>query len=199
MNGEAVNQIDGFAKDQHRVHIGELAVTVHIAALLDLLAEVDQLYTVAQDHDGIQIVKLTVPAGIAPDNIVRILGTAAGAGAVLEAVTQSLAIGFTAAVAGLGRVTGSGLPIMAQSLAVGLSDVVQNQSGNVRLEMLFIDEGFGSLDESALQRAMELLSRLSDGKRTIGVISHVAELRERIPKKLLVLHGPSGSRIESEY
>lgn len=85
------------------------------------------------------------------------------------------------------------------ALAVGLSDVVQNQSGNVRLEMLFIDEGFGSLDESALQRAMELLSRLSDGKRTIGVISHVAELRERIPKKLLVLHGPSGSRIESEY
>lgn len=85
------------------------------------------------------------------------------------------------------------------ALAVGLSDVVQNQSGNVRLEMLFIDEGFGSLDDGTLQRAMELLARLSDGKRTIGVISHVSELRERIPKKLLVTHTARGSHIESEY
>ncbi len=85
------------------------------------------------------------------------------------------------------------------ALAVGLSDVVQNQSGNVRLEMLFIDEGFGSLDENSLQRAIGLLARLSDGKRTIGVISHVAELRERIPKKLLVTHTQNGSAVRAEY
>lgn len=85
------------------------------------------------------------------------------------------------------------------ALAVGLSDVVQNQSGHVRLEMLLIDEGFGSLDEGTLQRAMELLSRLSDGKRTIGVISHVSELRERIDKKLIVSHTPKGSRISAVY
>ena len=84
------------------------------------------------------------------------------------------------------------------SLAVGLSDVVQNRSGNVRLEMLFIDEGFGSLDDAALQRAISLLSRLSDGKRTIGVISHVQMLRECIEKKILVTHGSSGSELHVE-
>ena len=84
------------------------------------------------------------------------------------------------------------------SLAVGLSDVVQNQSGHVRLEMLFIDEGFGSLDDSALQRAVALLSRLSDGNRTIGVISHVQMLRECIQKKILVTHGTRGSELHVE-
>ncbi len=85
------------------------------------------------------------------------------------------------------------------ALAVGLSDVVQDQSGHVRLDMLFIDEGFGSLDETTLQRAMELLGRLSDGKRTICVISHVAELRDRIDKKLLVTHTARGSTVCAQY
>ena len=85
------------------------------------------------------------------------------------------------------------------SLAVGLSDVVQNQNGRVRLEMLFIDEGFGSLDAGTLQRAMELLAKLSDGKRTIGVISHVEQLRECIDKKILVTHGSRGSELRTEF
>lgn len=84
------------------------------------------------------------------------------------------------------------------SLAVGLSDVVQNRSGHVRLEMLFIDEGFGSLDDSTLQRAVGLLSRLSDGNRTIGVISHVQLLRECIQKKIVVTHGTRGSELRTE-
>ena len=84
------------------------------------------------------------------------------------------------------------------ALAVGLSDVVQNRSSRVRLDMLFIDEGFGSLDEGTLQRAMELLRRLSDGRRTIGVISHVAELRESIEKKLIVTHTQNGSTVRAE-
>ena len=85
------------------------------------------------------------------------------------------------------------------ALAVGLSDVVQNGSGSVRLDMLFIDEGFGSLDEGTLARAMELLVRLSDGKRTVGVISHVAELRERIAGKLIVTRTPTGSTVHAVY
>jgi exonuclease SbcC len=84
------------------------------------------------------------------------------------------------------------------ALAVGLSDVVQNQSGNVRLEMLLIDEGFGSLDEGALRNALQLLSRLSDGKRTIGVISHVSDLRERIDKKLIITRTPKGSVVQTQ-
>ncbi len=85
------------------------------------------------------------------------------------------------------------------ALAVGLSDVVQSSSGNVRLDMLFIDEGFGTLDENTLSRAMELLCRLSDGKRTVGVISHVSELRERIPAKLVVTRTETGSTVRAEY
>ena len=84
------------------------------------------------------------------------------------------------------------------ALAVGLSDVVQNRSSRVRLDMLFIDEGFGSLDECTLQRALELLGRLSDGSRTIGIISHVAELRDHIDQKLVVTHTPEGSVIRAE-
>lgn len=84
------------------------------------------------------------------------------------------------------------------ALAVGLSDVVQNSSGNVRLDMLFIDEGFGSLDENTLSRALVMLSRLSDGKRTVGVISHVGELRERIEKKLVVTRTETGSTVRAD-
>lgn len=84
------------------------------------------------------------------------------------------------------------------SLALGLSDVVQNRSGNVRLEMLFIDEGFGSLDSTTLERAMGLLAQLSDGKRTVGVISHVDQLRECIEKKIVVSHGARGSELRTE-
>ena len=84
------------------------------------------------------------------------------------------------------------------ALAVGLSDVVQASSGSIRLDMLMIDEGFGSLDEATLARAMTLLAGLSDGKRTVGVISHVADLRERIPNKLIVTRTPTGSTVRAE-
>ena len=72
------------------------------------------------------------------------------------------------------------------ALALGLSDVVQAESGGVRLEAMFIDEGFGTLDENALRNALELLSRLADGDRLIGIISHMPELRDRIDKKIIV-------------
>ena len=85
------------------------------------------------------------------------------------------------------------------ALAVGLSDVVQASSGSVRLDMLFIDEGFGSLDEYTLSRTMQMLCRLSDGKRTVGVISHVAELRERIEKRLVITRTETGSTVRAEH
>ena len=85
------------------------------------------------------------------------------------------------------------------SLALGLSDVVQSESGGVRLEAMFIDEGFGTLDENALRNAMALLSSLADGDRMIGVISHMPELRERIDKKIVVHKKLTGSQIELEY
>lgn len=64
---------------------------------------------------------------------------------------------------------------------------------------MFIDEGFGTLDENALRSALDLLSSLADGKRMIGVISHVPELRKRIDKKIVVHKKLTGSQIELEY
>lgn len=84
------------------------------------------------------------------------------------------------------------------SLALGLSDVVQAQSGGVRLEAMFIDEGFGTLDESALKQALELLSSLADGNRMIGIISHVAELKTQIDRKIVVQKTRTGSTLHIE-
>lgn len=85
------------------------------------------------------------------------------------------------------------------SMALGLSDVVQAQSGAAKLETMFIDEGFGTLDEQALKKAMDMLTELADGKRLIGVISHVPQLKDRIEKKVLVKKTPHGSTVELVY
>jgi exonuclease SbcC len=81
------------------------------------------------------------------------------------------------------------------SLALGLSDVVQQNAGGIRLDAMFIDEGFGSLDSDVLELAVRTLSDMAGGKRTIGIISHVAELRERVDKQVRVEKTTSGSRI----
>ena len=82
------------------------------------------------------------------------------------------------------------------ALALGLSDVVQAQSGAIRMEAMFIDEGFGTLDENALRNSLQVLASLADGKRLIGIISHVHDLEERIEKQLVVSKTLTGSRID---
>jgi exonuclease SbcC len=81
------------------------------------------------------------------------------------------------------------------ALALGVADTVQAHSGGVVLEALFIDEGFGSLDPDSLQLAMDELDRLREGGRMIGLISHVAALRERIHTGLEVVASERGSRV----
>ena len=78
------------------------------------------------------------------------------------------------------------------SLALGLSEEIQSAAGGIRLDAMFVDEGFGSLDEEALQQALRALSGLTEGQRLVGIISHVAELKERIDKQILVVKDPSG-------
>ena len=78
------------------------------------------------------------------------------------------------------------------SLAFGLSDVVQNHSGAVRLDSLFIDEGFGSLDGETLDTAMKALSMLQTSGRLVGIISHVSELKNRIPCQIQVTRDAAG-------
>ena len=82
------------------------------------------------------------------------------------------------------------------SMALGLSDIVQDQSGETRLETMFIDEGFGSLDENALNSAVNLLVQLAGGDRLVGVISHMEELRNRIDSQIVVRKTGTGSEIE---
>ena len=81
------------------------------------------------------------------------------------------------------------------SLALGLSDVVQQSVGGIRLDAMFIDEGFGTLDAEVLDLAVRTLSGMAGGDRVVGIISHVAELRERIDKQVRVEKTAAGSRI----
>ncbi len=72
------------------------------------------------------------------------------------------------------------------SLALGLSDEIQSYAGGIRLDSMFVDEGFGSLDEEALSQAMKALMQLTEGDRLVGIISHVSQLKEQIEKKIIV-------------
>ena len=78
------------------------------------------------------------------------------------------------------------------SLALGLSEEIQSRSGGIRLDSLFVDEGFGSLDEETLRQAMHALHRLAEGDRLIGIISHVSELRREMDRQILVRKERSG-------
>ncbi|KUM38509.1 AAA family ATPase [Arthrobacter sp. EPSL27] len=81
------------------------------------------------------------------------------------------------------------------ALALGLADVVQQESGGVDIETLFVDEGFGSLDEQALEQVMDALEGLRDGGRVVGLVSHVGEMKQRISTQLQVLKGRNGSTL----
>lgn len=81
------------------------------------------------------------------------------------------------------------------ALALGLSDVVQSHAGGMQLEALFIDEGFGTLDDDMLDNALAVLNDLSRGNRLVGIISHVDKLSASIPQKIAVKNGPGGSTL----
>ena len=76
--------------------------------------------------------------------------------------------------------------IASLCLALGLSEEIQMSAGGIRLDTMFVDEGFGSLDEETLQQAMRALNSLSETNRLIGIISHVAELRRAIDRQIVV-------------
>ena len=78
------------------------------------------------------------------------------------------------------------------SLALGLSDEIQSSAGGVKLETMFVDEGFGSLDSDSLEQAMNALGSLADSDRLIGIISHVDALKSRIDNQIIISKDPSG-------
>ncbi|GAA2528212.1 MULTISPECIES: SMC family ATPase [Streptomyces] len=81
------------------------------------------------------------------------------------------------------------------ALALGLADVVTDEAGGVRLDTLFIDEGFGSLDDQTLDEVLDVLDSLRERDRSVGIVSHVADLRRRIHAQLEVVKGRSGSAL----
>jgi exonuclease SbcC len=89
--------------------------------------------------------------------------------------------------------------VVSLALALGLADVITQESDAAaegsRLETLFVDEGFGSLDADTLDDVMDTLDSLRDGGRVVGVVSHVAEMRDRIPTQLLVSKSRQGSTV----
>ncbi|GLI58156.1 nuclease SbcCD subunit C [Propionigenium maris DSM 9537] len=84
----------------------------------------------------------------------------------------------------------------SMALALGLSDVVQSQNGGIKLDSVFIDEGFGTLDEESLSVAMDILVELKSSGRTVGIISHVNELKQTITSQIRVVKTVRGSSVE---
>lgn len=83
----------------------------------------------------------------------------------------------------------------ALALALGMADVIQRQAGKIRVDTLFIDEGFGSLDDRSRNQAVQILGELAGKDRVVGIISHVSELKEQIGTKIIVKKKDSGSHI----
>ncbi len=81
------------------------------------------------------------------------------------------------------------------AMALGLSDVVQSQAGSIRLESMFVDEGFGALDDAARDQAIRVLNELAGDDRLVGIISHVNALKDSIERKLTVTKGAQGSSV----
>ena len=81
------------------------------------------------------------------------------------------------------------------AMALGMSDIVQNKSGKTNIDTMFIDEGFGSLSDDVRDKAVRILLELAGSSRTVGVISHVSELKEQIPSKIFVRKENDGSHI----
>lgn len=83
--------------------------------------------------------------------------------------------------------------LAALSMALGMADVIQKNAGRVRLDTMFIDEGFGSLDDEAREKAIQILQELAGETRLVGIISHVTEMKEQMDTKLVITKGEKGS------
>lgn len=93
---------------------------------------------------------------------------------------------YNGSVRGVQTLSGGESFMASLSLALGLSDEIQMAAGGIRLDTMFVDEGFGSLDDETLSKAIQVLGSLTEGNRLVGVISHVTELKQRIDKQIVV-------------
>ena len=102
---------------------------------------------------------------------------------------------YTGGIRPTASLSGGETFMVSISLALGLADSIQTRSGGIRLDSMFIDEGFGSLDEASLENAISILDEVR-GNRMVGIISHVSELKNRIPQKIEIEKTANGSAIK---
>jgi exonuclease SbcC len=103
--------------------------------------------------------------------------------------------GWTGRTRDTATLSGGETFMTALSLALGLADVVTAEAGGQTIDALFVDEGFGTLDADSLDKVMDVLDDLRAGGRLVGIVSHVADLRQRIPTQVQVVKGPHGSTV----
>lgn len=103
---------------------------------------------------------------------------------------------WTGKIRNVNSLSGGESFMAALALSLGFSDVIQNHSGGIEIDTLFVDEGFGSLDSNALEQSIGTLSSLTKGNRLVGIISHVDELKDKIPNRITVKKGIGGSYIK---
>jgi exonuclease SbcC len=104
---------------------------------------------------------------------------------------------YTGAIRPAKTLSGGETFMASLALALGLADVVAAESGGLVMDTLFIDEGFGSLDADTLDAVMGVLDELRSGGRVVGIVSHVDEMRQRIPSRLHVIRQPTGSHLKT--
>ncbi|HZG93937.1 MAG TPA: SbcC/MukB-like Walker B domain-containing protein, partial [Mycobacteriales bacterium] len=106
-----------------------------------------------------------------------------------------VADGWTGRTRDAGTLSGGETFMASLALALGLADVVREEAGGAQIECLFVDEGFGSLDDATLDEVMDVLDELRDGGRLVGLVSHVSELKQRVPTQLRVIKTSTGSTV----
>jgi exonuclease SbcC len=125
----------------------------------------------------------------------RLIHTDARRGAGRSGLGLLACDGWTGVDRDTSTLSGGETFLASLALALGLADVVTAEAGGTRIEALFVDEGFGSLDEETLEEVMTVLDGLREGGRMVGVVSHVAELKQRIPAQIRVHKGHAGSHL----
>jgi exonuclease SbcC len=104
---------------------------------------------------------------------------------------------YTGAIRPAQTLSGGETFLASLALALGLADTVAAESGGRLLDTIFVDEGFDTLDDEALDSVLGVLDELRAGGRVVGLVSHVDELRQRIPSRLHVIRGRAGSRLQA--
>jgi exonuclease SbcC len=212
---DAVNS-HGRATDRAR-QLAELAPELNagLAALEPLTTRADEARRLADlaAGQGSNRLKMTLSSFVLAARLEEVAATASERLLKMTAGRYSLA--HTAAVRGGGRaglgllacdawtgvdrdtstLSGGETFLASLALALGLADVVTAEAAGTRLEALFVDEGFGSLDEDTLDEVMNVLDSLREGGRLVGIVSHVTELRQRVPAQIHVTKTRTGSRV----